>query len=196
MTENELIMLVNSTLSFKRAEHTIAVAKLSVELAQKNDVSVADAYLAAMLHDITKEVPFDEQLQTLASSDIISPLSIACGKNIFHAVTAFLKARDEFKVTNSDVLNAIKYHTTGRANMSVLEKIVFTADAVSYDRTYDEAKRLRELALADLDSAMLCVVSFVVKDLISKQKPIFPDTIECYNSCVLLKQKEKSNENK
>lgn len=189
ISKNELETLIKSRLSDKRYNHTLAVARLSMELAEHYSVSTNTVYTAAMLHDITKEEGNlwhlqMLQLQMLEKSDIMKSNitdRMCSSENIYHSETGFLYAKDILKLTDEDILNAIRYHTTGRANMSMPEKIIFTADTVAYDRTYDEAKSLRELAFLDINKCMLKICSFIISDLLKKSSVISIETIECYN---------------
>ncbi len=140
-----------------------------------------------MLHDITKEESLSSQLQTIAKSDIMNDTVLDKSPNIYHSITAYLYAKDILNIENNDVLNAIRYHTTGRKNMSMLEKIIFTADTVSYDRTYNDAKRLRELSFNDIDGCMHIITRFIISDLINKAAVIDINTIDCYNNVLPLK---------
>lgn len=178
----ELDLLIKTRLTAKRYNHTLAVAMLSKELAEQYGASVYDAEVAAMLHDVTKEESKQSQLQTLQKSDIMELNIINESENVFHAITGYLYARDILKIENTDVLNAIRYHTTGRKEMSLLEKIIFTADTVAYDRTYTDAIRLRGLAFENLDECIREITSFIIKSLVEKKEIINLDTVECYNA--------------
>ncbi|MFZ2537820.1 MAG: bis(5'-nucleosyl)-tetraphosphatase (symmetrical) YqeK [Oscillospiraceae bacterium] len=187
LTMEDLDILVKGKLSEKRYKHTLAVTKLSLELAEHYKISLDETLNAAMLHDITKEESLSSQLQTIAKSDIMNDTVLEKSSNIYHSITAYLYAKDRLDIKNIDVLNAIRYHTTGRKNMSMLEKIIFTADTVSYDRTYDEAKKLRELSFKDIDACMINITRFIISDLINKGAVIDSNTIDCYNTIAILK---------
>lgn len=188
LTYEELDALVKSRLGKKRYEHTIAVTKLSLELAKQYGIPTELALNAAMLHDITKQESIDTQLQMIEKSDIMNDNILAENENIYHSITAYIYAKNTLKIDNQDVLNAIRYHTTGRKNMSILEKIIFTADTVSYDRTYKDAKRLRELSFEDINECILLITKFLITDLINKQSVINVNTIECYNMVLTSKE--------
>ena len=98
-----------------------------------------------------------------------------------------------FSVTDEDMLNAVRYHTTGRKDMSLLEKIVFIADFIGEERDYNGVEIMREKALKSLDEAIVEGLSFTIKDLTDKEALIHPDTIDAYNDALLniLKQERK-----
>lgn len=164
-----------------RYDHTLAVAKLAEELAACYHESVFKASVAGLLHDITKEFTDEEQLHIIKNSDILLSKILTSAPNIYHSVTASIIAKNELSINDTDILNAIRYHTTGRAGMSVLEKIIYVADAVSYDRTYPEAEQLRNMAFEDLDGCMLEILQFTIKKLAAAGAVIAVDTIFCYN---------------
>lgn len=184
MNYQELNHLVKSRLSQKRYQHTLAVVRLSEELAKRYDVSVENARIAAILHDITKEQGNEAQLQIIRESDIIMNTVYENTHNLYHGLTAYLYARDVLQIDNTDILNAIRYHTTARANMSILEKIIYVSDATSYDRSYKEVESLRKLSFEDIDTCMVKIIEFIIKDLLNRKSLIAGETIECYNFMV------------
>ena len=100
-----------------------------------------------------------------------------------------ITAQNRFGIQDADVLNAIRYHTTGRADMSLLEKIIYTADAVSYERDYKGVEALRKDAFSDLDRTMLEIVRFTLKKLVKDGTPIAIDSVSCYNELCLRAEK-------
>lgn len=173
--------LARENLRDRRYQHVLNVTRLSGELAEHYGEDVLLAQAAGLLHDITKQQPLDEQLQILQKSDILFDKTFFATTNVYHEATGFLYARDILGITEPEVLNAIRYHTTGRAGMSRMEKIVYLADATSYEREYADAERLRQLAFTDLDGCMLEVLAFTVEKLVGLRVPIVTDTMECYN---------------
>ena len=173
--------LAKERLSSKRYHHIKEVTRLAGELAQAYNVDKEKAMLAGALHDMTKEVSINEQLQMIKENGIILDNISQKSTNIFHSITGAIYAEKNLNIDDKDVLNAIRYHTTGRANMSMLEKIVYTADTTSYERDYDGVEKLRELAFKDIDECMLCILEFTFSKIIKKRMVIAPDTLDCYN---------------
>jgi ribosome silencing factor RsfS/YbeB/iojap len=120
----------------RRYEHTLRVTEMAGQLALLNGVDADKAKIAALLHDISK--------------DCTSP-----GNNLSHAGDAARLMRSAYGVEDEDILNAVRYHTTGRAGMSKLEMVIFLADTLEPTRTYDGVGRLRDLALRDLRAGTL-----------------------------------------
>ena len=93
------------------------------------------------------------------------------------------------KIDDDDIFNAVRYHTTGRENMSLLEKVIFVADFTSFERDYDGVEEIRKVAYKDLDLGVIEGLAFSLKSLALDKKAIHNDTIEGYNY-MILKQKE------
>lgn len=173
--------LARARLSDERFEHVLGVTRLAGELAERYGEDVVCAKAAGLLHDITKELPQAEQLQMLRNSGIIYTQEVLESPNVYHSITGSLYARDVLGVRNRDILDGIRYHTTGRAGMSRFEKLVYIADAVSYERDYPDAPRLRELAFASPDACMLEILAFTLEKLVKNRIAIASDTLFCYN---------------
>lgn len=132
------ISTLKNFMSRKRFNHTLSVANLAYEIALKNNLEPSKAYLAALLHDIGKEIPFDEQEKYVKEYylEIYSHLS----KALYHQFVSEAIARDIFKIKNEEILNAIKFHATGCSNMSPLAMIVYSADKIEPTRGYDSSE--------------------------------------------------------
>ncbi len=148
--------LLKETLSNERAHHVLNVRDMAVKLAGIYHVDAAKAETAALLHDLCKENSDEENLRLIKQDAII----FAAYKNLLHAIihgpAAAAYAKYQLHIIDQDILNAVTYHTTGRENMSMLEKVVFLADKISNERDYPGVERIRVLALqGDIDDAMI-----------------------------------------
>ena len=104
---------------------------------------------------------------------------------LWHGISGSVYIRDILKITDEDILNAVRYHTTGRAGMSLLEKIIFIADFTSAERDYNGVKTMRKKADKALENAMLYGLQFTLKDLSKRAMIIHPDALACYNEIVI-----------
>ena len=100
---------------------------------------------------------------------------------------AFL--RTELRITDEDILRAVRYHTTGRGGMTLLEKIIYIADYISADRAYDGVEKMRNLAEKSLESAMMFGLTFTISELCDKEQVVHPDSVDCYNELCILKDR-------
>ena len=184
---NDYYELAKNTLSERRYIHSRNVAAAAVRLADKYGEDVLKAETAGILHDITKELKYENQLQIVESGGII--LDDVCKKSpqLLHAVTGMVYCRDTLGITDTDILNAIKYHTTARANMSLLEKIIFIADFISDERDYPDVDVMRAECEKSLEDGMLYGLGFVIPDLVARKRAIHPDALAAYNELVLNK---------
>lgn len=168
-----------------RFNHSVNVAKEAKKLAKHYGADENKAEIAGILHDITKEMPKEQQLQIIIDSGIILDNVQLHAPMLWHGMSGSIVVRDELGIDDEDILNAIRYHTTGRAGMSLLEKVIFTADFTSEERTYSGVATMRKKSKKSLEEAMLYGYQFTFKDLSKRQLAIHPDEVACYNEIVL-----------
>ena len=187
--------VLKARMSDKRYVHSFNVAVEAQKLAKKYGADVKKARLAGMLHDITKETPGDEQLQIIENSGIVLNDIERPSPKLWHAIAGAAFVRDVMGIDDEDVFNAIRYHTSGRANMSLLEKCVFIADFTGAERDYDGVEEMRALSEKSLEEAMAFGLSFSVADLAKRRLAIDPNSLACYNE-VVLKTSKSYNKSK
>lgn len=168
-----------------RFTHSVNVAVEAVELAKLYGADEHKAYVAGILHDITKELPHEEQLQIIKDGGIILDDVQKIAPKLWHSVSGSVYIRTKLGITDKDIINAIRYHTTGRAGMSLLEKIIYTADFTSAERSYNGADIMREKSRRSLEEAMIYSCQFTLQNLSAKEAAIHPDQFFCYNDLVL-----------
>ncbi|MEG2843099.1 MAG: bis(5'-nucleosyl)-tetraphosphatase (symmetrical) YqeK [Ruthenibacterium sp.] len=179
---DEARKLAKKNLSEKRFIHTMNVKNLAVQLAQNNGVDADKAALAALLHDIAKELPRQKLLQILAENDIIAGNTSERPLPIWHGVVASILAQTEYGVDDAEILSAIRCHTTGKANMNTLDKIIYMADMASAERTYPEAENLRRHVLQNLDKATLEGLGMSIAWLKAEGRAVDDETLAAYAS--------------
>lgn len=180
ITRKEAARLAKRTLSQRRYEHTRNVEKLAVRLAERNGVSEEKAALAALLHDIAKELPKDRMLQIITENAIIAKDAARHLPPVWHGAAAAVLAKTEYGVEDEEILSAIRCHTTGRPGMTKLDKIIYLADMASYERTYPEAEQLRRHALADLDRTAIEGLGLSIAWLKAGGKPVDEESLLAY----------------
>ena len=99
--------------------------------------------------------------------------------------------KQNLRLTDEDILQAIKFHTTGRAGMSKLEKIIYISDMIEPSRKFSGVDVLREKAKIDLDDSMISCITHSISFLIEKKQPVFPDSFHCYNDLIQKRGKVK-----
>jgi len=142
---NQLKEIVKSKMSLKRFSHTLGVVEMAVKLANIYKADVEKCKLAALLHDICKEMDM-EYIKSICKNNFLAELSEEDLENneILHGFAGAYYVNKEFEIEDSEVLNAIKYHTIGSKNMTLVEKIIYIADAIEYGRNYPSVVEIRE----------------------------------------------------
>ena len=173
---------LSKILDEKRYEHTLGVAYTAASLAMRYNADIKKAETAGLLHDCAKCMENDKKLNICEKHKI--EISEAEMKNPFllHAKVGAYVARKKYDIKDEDILNAIRYHTTGRPAMSLLEKIVYIADYIEPGRNHaSNLDEVRTLAFQDLDSALIVILNDILIHLNKSEKEIDPMTQECYN---------------
>lgn len=175
-------------LSDYRRTHSLNVSKEAVRLAEKYGADVEKAKLAGLLHDVTKETDGEEQLRLIEEGGVtLSRLELSSPK-LWHAVSGAVYVRDVIGIDDRDIFNAIRYHTTARAGMSLLEKVIFLADFTSAERDYPDIDVIRERAEISLEDGMLYGIRFTLSRLLDRGSTVSPDALAAYNEILLSKE--------
>ena len=164
-----------------RLYHCECVSEAAGELAALYGADTGKAKLAGLLHDITKMMSAQEHLSLIG--DGLTPLERSNHK-VWHQMSAPVFLRNNGIVTDEEILSAIRWHTTGKADMTLLEKIVYTADFISADRDYPDVDTVRKLSKISLEHAMLYTSRYTVRDLTEHDRCVHPSTLDCYNSMI------------
>ena len=173
--------LLKARLSKKRFTHSVNVARAAFALAERWGADPQKAYLAGLLHDCCKELPFSEQEELMRGGPFpVSETEWLC-KPVWHGIAAASYMHAELGIEDIDVLRAARWHTVGHANMSKLEEIVYMADLISADRTYRDVERFRKMAQSDLDKALLSAFEWAIESVLKKETPLPVPTVEAYN---------------
>lgn len=181
----DYMALLKSKLQPYRLEHSLQVAQSARELAVTYGADVEKAHLAGLLHDIMKDSTEKEQLLIIGKDGILLTSTEKANPKLWHAVAGAAYIRAELGILDEDIRNAILYHTTGRAGMSMLEKVIYVADYISADRTYNGIETMRSLAQTDLESAMLFALKFTIGKLTETGQVIHTNSVECYNELII-----------
>ena len=185
MTVEEYKEIIKERLSEKRYHHSVCVAKEAVRLAKKYGADEEKAEIAGILHDVTKETPPVEQLEIITNGGyMMSKLQLNAQK-LWHSISGSIYVRDYLGIDDEDIINAIRYHTTGRKDMSLLEKIVFLADFTSEERDYDDVDVIREKTDSSLREGIIYGLQYTIKKLVKKGMPISEDSVDAYNQALL-----------
>lgn len=173
---------MEKTLEPKRYEHTLGVAYTAASLAMVHEADVEKALIAGMLHDCAKCMSFHKQIAVCEKHNVsLSEVERTENSPLLHAKAGSTLARTEYGITDDDILNAISYHTTGRPDMSTLEKIIYIADYIEPGRkTLPNLSMVRKIAYQNLDDTMRQILNDTLEHLKEKGGSIDPMTKETY----------------
>lgn len=177
--------ILKSRLKEKRYHHSLCVADEAKRLAEK--YSACDpkkAYLAGLLHDITKNTEKEEQLKIVQDCGIILDTVTQKSEKLWHAVTGAAYIENVLEISDRELTDAVRYHTTARKDMQPLDVILYLADFTSADRDYDDVDKMRELVDISLEKALCYALIYTVCDLAQNGKQIHPDTLAAYNQII------------
>jgi len=151
---------LKAMLSPSRYEHTLSTQKEAIKLANQNGVNENKASLR--IDEIT----------------MLNP-------SLLHAMAGKVIARYKFGVTDEDILGAIEFHTTGKPNMTKLQKIIFLADVIEETRHYDGVEEIREIAYKDMDKAIVKSLDRIISFILNENKLLHPNTIQARNYLII-----------
>ena len=183
--QEEFREILKNRLKGKRFRHSLNVADSSLYLAKKYGADEKKAYIAGLLHDCTKNETEESQLNFFADNGIILTQLELSNPKLWHAMTAPLFVRNELGIDDEELLLALRFHTTGRAGMSLLEKIVYIADYISLERDYPDVDVMRSLADKSLEMAALYSLKYSLSSLSHSERVIHPDSLSFYNELIM-----------
>ena len=190
---SKIIEYIDKNFSEKRRVHTYGVRDTAIKLAEKYGCDKEKAEIAALLHDMYRGVAvsvlnYHVKHLGLDRRYIDNP-------NLSHGKIAAEMIKKDFNIDDEDIINAVSFHTTGRPYMSLLEKIIYIADAVEPGRDYPGVKELREILEKDLDMACLASLDKTINYVLSEGNFLDKDTIDAKKYFEkIIKQKEKTND--
>lgn len=182
-TREELMTAVSGQMPERRWGHTLGVMESAVALAHRYDEDPQRADLAALLHDVAKYWPIDQQEAVIRDHQLNLEL-LDYDKQLLHAEVGAFVAKEKYGVQDSGVLDAIRYHTSGRIGMTKLDKIICLADYIEPGRDFPGVGRIRELAEHSLEEALVAGLDSTISFLIEKRKRIFPMTVLARNDLI------------
>ncbi|MDO4568639.1 MAG: nicotinate-nucleotide adenylyltransferase [Clostridia bacterium] len=166
---------IRRDLSQARYMHSIGTAYTSVEMAAVFGVDGHKARVAGLLHDCAKLPAHGAQFELAREYGMDEALELPRG--VLHAPLSAKRARSMYAVDDAEILSAIEFHTTGRANMSALEKVVLVADKAEPTRSYWGVEKLRRLAYSDLNAAVVCAMDRGISHARARGQSIFEGTL-------------------
>lgn len=168
----------------KRFEHSLRVRDTALELAEIYGVDKEKAEIAALYHDCSKIRDEIFLLEKAREFGIFIDQYMLESPELIHAHLGAKMAEQVYGIHDQDILNAIKYHTTGRDKMSMLEKIIYMADYIEPKRNFHGVEIIRDMAYKDIDKSLLMALNKTIVFLIENRKLIHIETIMARNHLV------------
>jgi predicted HD superfamily hydrolase involved in NAD metabolism len=176
-----LIQELKGMLSEKRYNHSIRVMKTCEELATIYLGDIEKCKLAGLLHDCAREIPKDKLLEMASSEGLELGVVEQCQPDLIHSHISAIIARDSFGIDDAEVLSAIRCHTTGKENMSLIDKILFVSDFIEPDRNFSGVDEIRRMAYNDLDDALYMVFKSIIMYVVEQGNMLHPNTVNALN---------------
>jgi len=184
-TDEKIIELIRSRLKPDRFEHSLNVAVSARELAQRFGGDEDKAYTAGLLHDVMKNASHIQQLEVMQKAGIIPTKTELANTKLWHAMAGAAYIKTEMGIDDEEIILAVRYHTTGRAGMTLLEKIVYLADFISAERNYPGVEEMRKLCEKSMDDAIIYALDFCIPNLVKSRRVVHPDSIDLYNEKII-----------
>ncbi|MCK4260452.1 MAG: bis(5'-nucleosyl)-tetraphosphatase (symmetrical) YqeK [Halanaerobiales bacterium] len=184
MVYDDICVKLQQMLDSSRYQHTLGVVKVAIQLAEHYGVSTQQARLAALLHDSAKCLSKLNLLHRLESSDILVDDMEREVEALLHGPVGAVVAKEDFGIEDEAILRAIRYHTTGTPDMTLLDKIIFLADYIEPNRDCPGIEEVREVAFIDLDQAIIMATERTIIYEINRNNLIHLRTVETRNALI------------
>lgn len=183
MERDAALKIVKEQLTEHRYLHTIGVMETAVELAKQYGADEKKAELAAIFHDYAKFRPKAEMKAIIIAEGYPEDL-LQYSAELWHAPVGAYLVQKEAGITDQEIVEAIRYHTSGRPGMSLLDKIIYLADYIEPGRNFPGVDEVRAMAKDNLDKALIKAVQNTILFLMKKNQPVYPDSFHTYNDLV------------
>lgn len=191
LSSSELINLEENNMDHKRFKHCINVSLTARKLARLNSYDEEKAALAGFIHDYAKQVSVADFRKAIKTQGFDQEL-LNWGPAIWHGVVGTYFIKRDLKITDPEILTAVRRHTTGDTEMTMLDKIVYMADYIEPERNFDGVDEAREITFANLDKGVGFQLAHTLNFLIENRNKVYPRTLAAYNVWSIKDNKEKN----
>lgn len=185
-TENMIIDYLKENLTESRFIHTIGVLETAQKLADLYGEDIDKVRYAALLHDCAKNLSVQEQLKICSDENLELDDITLKNCSLIHSHAGAVIASKTMGIKDDYILEAIRYHTTGRENMTKLDKIIYLADYIEPNRIFKRVDEMREVAFSKgLDKAISLAIDNTINFIIERKQLIHIDTIMARNYLII-----------
>ncbi|NFE73730.1 HD domain-containing protein [Clostridium botulinum] len=181
----EIKLYLKENLNSNRYNHTLGVVETAKKLAEVNKISIEKAEIAALAHDVAKNLSLQKMQSIIEKNNIELTNTEKENSNLWHSIIAPIEARNKLKIDDEDILDAVRWHTTGKENMSILTKIIYIADMIEAGRDFPGVEKIRQTTFENLDEGVLLGLTESMKDLLNRNLIIDLNTIKARNYFLL-----------
>lgn len=182
---SEVKKYVEKILPNKRMKHTEGVRETALKLAKKYGCDPKKVEIAALLHDVGKYLHRDMLVDIIKFEDENKKRILQAEPQVYHGFGSAYLAERDLGITDTEILNAIKYHTTGKEKMSLLDKIIYIADYIEPNRCFEGVEEIRGIAFKNLDESVFKAMNNTIKYIVDNNGIIDYDTILARNYFLL-----------
>ena len=177
----EIKLYLKANLVEKRYIHILGVADTAKKLAKLNGVSEEKAEIAGLAHDIAKNLSEIRMKERMNEYNIVLSDVEENNKDLWHSIIGPIEAKDKLGIVDEEILDAIRWHTTGKKNMSILTKIIYIADMIEPNRDFNGVEDIRKITFENLDMGVYCGLTQSIEFLLAKNLLIDQETIGARN---------------
>ena len=177
----EIKLYLKANLAEKRYIHILGVSDIAKNLAKLNGISEEKAEIAGLAHDVAKNLSKIKMKEIINKHNIVLSAVEENNENLWHSIIGPIEAKDKLGIQDEEILDAIRWHTTGKEHMSVLTKIIYIADMIEPSRNFDGVEDIRKVTLEDLDRGVYCGLTRSIEFLLIKNLLIDENTMRARN---------------
>lgn len=181
---------LKKNLTLSRLLHCKGVCSEAKKLARHYGADENKALIAGLVHDCAKEIDYDEMIKKCLSYGLELDFVTREEKKLIHALLGAEYAKREFNIDDDEIYDAVRYHTTAKADMPLLTKIIYVADYIEPNRDFKGVDDIRKLAYIDLDAAILEGLDYTINQLVSQKRMLHPETVNARNYIILKNRKQ------
>ena len=177
----EINLYLKENLIEKRYAHILGVVDIAKKLAKLNGISEEKAEIASLAHDVAKNLSKTRMKEIIEENNIILSAVEKDNANLWHSIIGAIEAKDKLGIEDEEILDSIRWHTTGKENMSILTKVIYIADMIEPSRNFDGIENIRKITFEDLDMGVYCGLTRSIEFLLIKNLLIDENTIKARN---------------
>ena len=181
---DEIKNYLKDNLKPSRYGHTLGVVNTAIKLAEIYGEDIKKAEIAALCHDVAKNMSYEDMEKIISEEDITLSIDEQNSKELWHSIVAPILGKRIFKIDDEEILNAMRWHTTGKENMTNLEKIIYLADLIEPSRNFEGLEEIRRISYENLNLAMLKALTHTTIYLLEQGYAVDLNSVKARNYLV------------